>query len=125
MSALLLYDGDCGFCSACIAWMVSRTAPSADVEAWQVRDLGALGLTEQECAEMVQWIGPRSERASGAEALARFLLTGNARGRVLGRALCFPIIRSAARHVYRVVASNRYRLPANTCSIARSHESMN
>ena len=54
---VLIFDGDCGFCSTCVR-IAQRILP-ADVKAvpWQrVPDLGAYGLTPDEAAASVQWV---------------------------------------------------------------------
>lgn len=52
---VLLYDGDCGFCTSC-AHFLERIGPDADIVPWQFADLGALGITEQQASDAVQWV---------------------------------------------------------------------
>ena len=121
--ATFLYDGDCAFCSSC-ARFIERWVPTpADVQAWQLTDLAALGLTDAECDEAVQWVsidadGGRTS-ASGPGAIAALLRSSRRRGlgrlwRGLGRLLDSRLALTAARPLYRWVARNRHRMPGGS-----------
>lgn len=114
-----VYDGDCGFCTACARFVERRVPTDARILPWQVTDLAALGLRAEECAEAVQWVGAGGRRAAGPDAIA-WLLAGSTRPwRALGRLLRLPAVRALAWPVYRWVARNRHRLPGGTPACAR------
>ena len=130
MRPTFVFDGDCAFCSTCARFIERRIHTPALVEAWQRLDLAALGLTADECADAVQWVGDEGETAAGPAAIARLLrraegpsgyLLWRAAGAVLGTrpalALAWP--------AYRWVARNRYRLPGGTaaCALPRRPDS--
>ena len=52
---LLVFDGDCGFCTTA-ARFGQRRLRLEHVEPWQFIDLDALGLTEAQCLQAVQWV---------------------------------------------------------------------
>jgi predicted DCC family thiol-disulfide oxidoreductase YuxK len=110
---LLLYDGDCGFCTTC-ARVLERIGPDAEIVAWQLADLAGLGITEEQAAAAVQWIGTDGQVRSGHEAIAAVLGTAGPIWRIAGRTLLLPGISWLAAKVYRLVADNRYRLPGGT-----------
>ncbi len=117
---VLVYDGDCGFCTTC-AHALERIGPDAEIVAWQLTDLAALGITEEQAVEAVQWVGRDGTVYSGHEAIASALISAGGIWRIAGRATLLPGISSIAALVYRLVAANRYRLPGGTpaCAVTR------
>lgn len=110
---LLVFDGACAFCARC-ARVLERIGPEAEIVAWQHADLAALGLTEEQAIEAVQWVQPDGPIRSGHEAIAAALCAAGGAWRIAGRVLLLPGISSVAARVYRLVAANRSRL---RCSI--------
>ncbi|HLM65433.1 MAG TPA: DCC1-like thiol-disulfide oxidoreductase family protein [Acidimicrobiales bacterium] len=111
---VFLFDGDCAFCSQCARFIERRIPTGADVEPWQFADLAALGVTQAEAEEAVQWIAPDGTVAAGPEAIARLLVDAGSFWRPLGRLLDLRPMRWAAWPVYRLVSRNRHRLPGGT-----------
>ncbi|WP_081982976.1 thiol-disulfide oxidoreductase DCC family protein [Streptacidiphilus albus] len=123
---VLLFDGDCAFCSSSVRFAERRL----DADRWeavpfQFADLDALaaftgGLVSPERAEHeVLWITPTGRVYGGAQAAARLLLrTRRPLWSVLGALLTLPLLRQAAAGVYRVVAVNRHRMPGGTAACA-------
>jgi predicted DCC family thiol-disulfide oxidoreductase YuxK len=116
--ATLVYDGDCGFCTRCVGLIPAGVARSAVVVPYQRADLAALGLSAERCASAVQWVGADGARGSGADAIARLLISGGGFWRPVGAALLTPPLSWLAALVYRVVAANRMRLPGGTPACA-------
>jgi predicted DCC family thiol-disulfide oxidoreductase YuxK len=117
---VLVYDGDCGFCTTCVR-VLERIGPDAEIVAWQLTDLAALGMTEEQAADAVQWVQIDGTVRSGHEAIAAVLSTAGRIWRIVGRSLLLPGISSMAARAYRLVANNRYRLPGGTpaCAVTR------
>jgi predicted DCC family thiol-disulfide oxidoreductase YuxK len=113
----LVYDGDCAFCSSS-ARLLEKIGPKAELVAWQQTDLNALGLTEDEAAAAVQWVGVDGAIRSGHEAIAAALDTAGGVWALAGRALLLPGISPIAAVAYRLVAANRHRLPGGTPACA-------
>ncbi len=109
-AGLLIYDGDCGFCTATARWVQRRLPDGSHVVASQEADLGVLGLTAEDVARSAWWIGidgvPLDEHRSMAGALRAM----GGLWSVLGRLLTFGPISPLAGFVYRRVAANRYRI---------------
>ncbi|MEU0717260.1 DUF393 domain-containing protein [Streptomyces lavendulocolor] len=115
---VLVYDGDCGFCSACVAFVERRLRPDCVVVPWQSADLPALGVTPERAGHEVLWVTPPGRVYGGAEAVAKILLRAGGVWAPPGALLLLPPVRWAAHGVYRLVADNRHRLPGGTGSCA-------
>lgn len=124
--SLLVYDGDCAFCSTSVRWLEDHFPDSFAARPYQRTDLAALGLTEVEAHAKLQWIGevslPTTTRAQGARAVGALLrrggtTTGGVSGalwRGLGALPSIPPASWVAAAIYVVVAKNRHRLPGGT-----------
>ena len=118
MTATLVYDGDCGFCTSSVRW-VTRLHLGVDVVIpWQQADLGALGLTQPQCEAKVQWVGDDGRVSDGHRALARLLLRSALPWRAVGVLLLVPPVSWLAAGLYSVIAANRTRLPGGTPACA-------
>jgi len=115
---VLLYDGDCAFCTWC-AGLLEKIGPKAEIVAWQLTDLAELGVTEAQATAAVQWVEVDGTIRSGHEAIAATLNSAGGIWRIIGRALLLPGVSPIAAKVYRLVADNRYRLPGSTPACAR------
>jgi GNAT superfamily N-acetyltransferase/predicted DCC family thiol-disulfide oxidoreductase YuxK len=103
---MLLYDGDCRFCATSASWLHRHARGSAEVRPWQQADLLGLGVSAEDCAKAVQWIG-NGQRAEGPGALAAYLESGTGAWRATGRVLSLPVAQSVAWPVYRWLAPHR------------------
>ena len=114
---MLIYDGDCGFCTAAANWFDDRVDPDTNVQPWQALDLVALGLTVDDVSSAAYWLEPSGELQRGHRAVAASLRALGGGWAVAGRAIAVPPISWLAAGVYRAIAANRHRLPGATCSI--------
>ena len=117
---VLVYDGDCGFCTTCVH-LLERIGPDAEIVAWQLTDLAELGITERQAADAVQLVQIDGAVRTGHEAVAAVLSTAGRIWKIAGRALLLPGISSIAARAYGLIADNRYRLPGGTpaCAVTR------
>ena len=108
--AVLVFDGDCGFCT----WSADRlrrwSTSGLHVVAWQDADLDRLGLTPAQCAEAVQLVAG-AQRFSGGQAVGQALVRCRQPARAAGAVVLLPPLAPLVSRVYRLVAANRYRLP--------------
>jgi len=116
---VLLYDGDCAFCSSCARLVESRIRPRATVVPFQLADLDELGVTEEQAAEALQWVGVDGTVRSGHEAVAAMLDSAGRIWRALGRFLLLPGVAGLAAAAYELIAANRHRLPGGTPACKR------
>ena len=107
----LIYDGDCGFCTATARWAERRLSDDYRVVASQQADLGGLGLTEEDVARSAWWIDPDGARSDEHRCIAKALRAMRAPWPALGRLLALGPISPLAGWTYRFVAGNRNRLP--------------
>ncbi|NSC21973.1 DUF393 domain-containing protein [Streptomyces albus subsp. chlorinus] len=112
--ALLVYDGDCGFCTTAVRFAERRVRPRCRTVPWQEADLVTLGVTRERAEREVLWVTPDGTVRGGAQAVAAALLSAGGAWSVAGTLLRLPLLRRIADVVYRVVAANRHRLPGGT-----------
>ena len=117
---VLVFDGDCGFCTTAAHWIQTRIPETIAVQPSQRLDLAASGLTQDDVTTAV-WLvrfdsgGSPVERHRGHVAIAEVLQLSTSRllggaGRLLGLRVVAPI----GRLGYSLVARNRHRLPGST-----------
>jgi len=116
--AVLVYDGDCGFCLKTANW-ISRKWPEGDlalVVPWQslTSEMTRAPLPNADDLKSAAWWIEMDRQESGSRAVAHALLAANAPWSLLGRLLLTPPVSWIARQGYRVVARYRYRLPGGT-----------
>lgn len=117
-----MFDGDCSFCTSCAQFIERRIPSHAIVIPWQFADLNALGLTQEQAEEAVQWVAGDGTIASGPDAIALLLRDAGRFWVVPGRALQLGPVKFAAWPAYRWVAKHRHLLPGGTvaCSLPQA-----
>jgi len=142
---LLIFDGDCGFCTTSARWAERRIADSVAVVPWQSVNLDAFGLTQDDVTTAMYWVDGsqrphRGHRGVGfvLRAIAAHYQTRSARHALqsppasaltrtryrligwlarIGALLCLaPGTSIVADYAYRLVARNRHRLPGATAA---------
>jgi AcrR family transcriptional regulator len=114
-----VFDGDCAFCTSCARLAEKRIRSEAVIVAWQFADLAELGVTKEQAADAVQWVGVDGAVHSGHEAVAAMLISAGPISRLIGRLLILPGIASVSARAYALVAANRHRLPGGTPACKR------
>jgi len=111
---LLIFDGDCSFCTSSAQWLEHRLPSTAHVEPWQRLDLATFHLTERDVSTAAYWVdeGGRSHR--GHRAIAKALAAAGGRWKAVGIVLQIPPLSWIAALGYVVIAKNRHRLPGGT-----------
>jgi predicted DCC family thiol-disulfide oxidoreductase YuxK len=114
---VLIYDGDCGFCTSVAAGISRRWAVPATAVAWQSLGedgLAELGLTPEAAQQAAWWVDGDGRRFRGHLAVAKALLAARGWRRVAGAAIRVPPVSWAAAVGYRLVVRFRHRLPGST-----------
>lgn len=111
----LIFDGDCAFCTSCANFAAERLDRSIAVEPWQRLNLAAFGLTEADVTTAVYWVDA-SGTYRGHLGVARCCRAMGKLWPVLGRLIEFPLIRPIAGVMYRVIATNRHKMPGGTAA---------
>ena len=118
MVPLLIFDGDCGFCTASVNVIRRFIRPRCDIEPWQRTDITTFGLTEADCTEAVQFVDATEGVTSGSRAVMAMLRTAPQPWPLVGVIGDLPGIAFVADRAYRWIAKNRYRLPGSTPACA-------
>lgn len=119
---VLLYDGDCAFCTTSVDLLRRHVRPPVEFLPWQHVDLATYGVTEAQVTTAIEWIGPDGGRFTAAQAFAAVLRAAGGWWWPLGAALRLPVVRQVAALAYRLIAANRHRLPGGTpaCALPRT-----
>ncbi|WP_436788271.1 thiol-disulfide oxidoreductase DCC family protein [Yinghuangia sp. YIM S10712] len=115
---VLVFDGDCGFCSKSVELLERWVDPDVEITAWQFADLDELGVTPERAAHEVLLVTPTGEVHGGAAAFAKLLAFERGVWSVPGAVMQIPPIDLLAAKAYRLVADNRYKLPGGTPACA-------
>lgn len=115
---VLIFDGDCGFCTHVARRIEARwpEASAASAVASQSLDndtLASLGLRRSQVAEAAWWVDAQGTHG-GDRAVAAALVEAGGWLALLGRFLGLPGIAQLAPPGYRLVAKYRHRLPGAT-----------
>ncbi|WP_433324015.1 thiol-disulfide oxidoreductase DCC family protein [Spirillospora sp. CA-294931] len=115
---VLVYDGDCGFCTSSVRFLERRVPTEARVVPFQFADLDALGTTAERAEYEVLWVDRKGRVFGGAQAVSRLLTGAGGLWRLLGAVIRVPPVRWVAQGVYRLIARNRHRMPGGTAACA-------
>jgi uncharacterized protein YbjT (DUF2867 family)/predicted DCC family thiol-disulfide oxidoreductase YuxK len=116
-AAVLVFDGDCGFCTTAAYWAQKRFHNGERAEAWQMLGdhvLESFGLSVNDVQQAAWWVDADGTRERGHRAAGRALQADGGWRRVLGWFVLSPPTSWLAASVYRVVVRWRYRLPGGT-----------
>jgi predicted DCC family thiol-disulfide oxidoreductase YuxK len=116
-ASLLVYDGDCSFCSSSARWIAARWQGPEQAVAWQhlsadQRERLGLSLDDVRCAAW--WVDRDGRRSRGHVAIARALRAAPGWPSIVGRILLIPPFRWLAAATYPLIARWRHRLPGGT-----------
>jgi predicted DCC family thiol-disulfide oxidoreductase YuxK len=111
---ILIFDGDCSFCTTSATWIEHRVPNDVRVEPWQRLDLAALGLTEADVTTAAYWVDERGQKYRGHRSIAKALIAAGGAWKPVGVLLLIPPLSWLAAVGYLLVAKNRHRLPGGT-----------
>ena len=113
---LLVYDGDCSFCTSCVRWITAHWNGPQRAVAWQhldADDLDRIGLTLDDVRRASWWVDSTRGRSRGHLAIAHALRAAHGWPSV-GGLMLVPPLRWLAAGVYLLIARWRHRLPGGT-----------
>lgn len=113
-SGILVYDGDCGFCTKSVEWLARRNLLGYPAKPWQSFDQGDLPVTPEVLQTQVVLDRTGHAPLGGADAFAACAKASSSPWRWVGGIMALPVVRSLAQAVYRAVARNRYRMPGSS-----------
>jgi predicted DCC family thiol-disulfide oxidoreductase YuxK len=118
-TALLIYDGDCGFCTSAARW--SAQGWHGQERAVSFQELGAvgleaLGLSVAQAEQAAWWVDESGSLFRGHRAIGASLVASGGRRAMVGHAISTPPLSWVAAVGYRVVVRYRHRLPGATAA---------
>jgi predicted DCC family thiol-disulfide oxidoreductase YuxK len=119
---ILIFDGDCAFCTSSAQWLQRRLKSGVAVEPWQYVDLALYGTDSHRAQHEVLWVDYSGRLYGGAQAIAQSLIDGGGGWGAAGQMMTVPPVRWVAAGVYRLVANNRDRMPGGTPACAARPE---
>ncbi len=114
---LLVFDGDCGFCTFSAEWVARGWPPGPRAVAWQhlgADGLKAVGLTPAQAQEAVWWVDGMGHLFKGHRAVGKSLTAGRGPKRAVGIMISLAPLSWVAAAVYPLIVRYRYRLPGGT-----------
>ena len=111
---MLVYDGDCGFCTRTAEWAEARLPEGTTVQPYQWLDLEPLGLTPDDGKRAAWWVDGEGRRHRGHRVAGHALVAMGGFWRVPGALMLVPPFSWLAAGGYALVARFRYRLPGGT-----------
>lgn len=123
---VLVFDGDCGFCTSAARWAERGFRHGERAEPWQLLGaevLGTFGLSVEDVQQAAWWVDIDGTRERGHRAAGRALRAGGGWRRGFGGLVLTPPASWLSAGVYRLVVRWRYRLPGGTpaCSVDASN----
>jgi predicted DCC family thiol-disulfide oxidoreductase YuxK len=118
---VLIFDGDCGFCTTWVNILRDRLPWFPEVQPWQWADLDTLGLTPDDVRDFAWYVTPKHSYA-GAMCFAALLRAQPRIGlRFAGHLLATPPFSIVAALGYNFIARYRHVLPGGTpaCALPR------
>lgn len=111
---VLIFDGDCGFCTTTANYIVKHSKTPVTAHAWQLVDVTEYGVLQPQAQQRVYMID-QGHAYGGHEAFAHILRLQN---NVLLSAIAFvmvvPPVCWLSRIAYSLVARFRHKLPGGT-----------
>ena len=121
---VLIFDGDCGFCTSAANFVVTRSSGTIEAFAWQLTDVTKLGLTETQTAARVYFVAG-GESFGGHLAFAQVLwVQRNWLLKSLGWLFTVPPFCWIGSIGYALVARFRHRLPGGTPACATNQKNI-
>lgn len=111
--SVLIFDGDCAFCSSSARLLKKLTKNRIAVEPFQFLQLADYDLNQELTSKAVYYV-TKTETFVAARAIARALIDSRTPWAIAGFFMNLPVVVSFAELVYYWVAKNRHKLPGGT-----------
>jgi predicted DCC family thiol-disulfide oxidoreductase YuxK len=112
--ALLIFDGDCGFCTSSANYVTRKAKGKIEAHPWQFLNLAEHNLTQEQAEAKVQLIR-HGKIYSGHEAFVQFIQIAGPKGlRTISRLALVKPFSFLAAGCYWLVARYRHKLPGGT-----------
>jgi predicted DCC family thiol-disulfide oxidoreductase YuxK len=108
---VLLFDGECGFCTRIVEEATQRLAADVDYLPFQTAPLVSYGVSTAEARHSLQWVAVDGRIGHGSDAVARLLIASGGAWPRLGRLLLAPPFSFVAAGCYWLIARFRGHIP--------------
>ncbi len=111
---VLIFDGDCGFCTTTANYIVKRSKTPILAHAWQLIDVTEYGILQPQAQKRV-YVIDEGHAFGGHEAFAQLLrLQKNPLLTAIAWVMVVPPVCWLSRIAYALVARYRHKLPGGT-----------
>lgn len=111
---VLIFDGDCGFCTTTANLIREKSSTPIEIHPWQFIDVTKYGLTQAQTMDKV-FVVEGVKTFGGHRAFAKILLLqNNPLIKLVGALIMYTPLAWLARPGYRLVAKYRHKLPGGT-----------
>lgn len=122
---LIIYDGDCGFCTKSLKTLgnaLGSKAPKA--LPYQVLEISRFGITAIEARKEMKYIDIHGKIWGGAAAFRRVFYDSKGSWRLVAYFMALPLIKQLSVLTYRLIAGNRHNMPgaSSSCSLPSDEE---
>jgi predicted DCC family thiol-disulfide oxidoreductase YuxK len=112
---ILIYDGECGFCTRAAQFLSQRFRQTSNATARSYQFLGEVGLAQfglriEDAKRCAWWVTPMGETLGAHRAMAAALATTTGPLHLVGVLIDNVTLRPLSRAVYLLVAKNRRHL---------------
>ncbi|MEM9200119.1 MAG: DCC1-like thiol-disulfide oxidoreductase family protein [Actinomycetota bacterium] len=111
---LLIFDGDCGFCTTSAGWIERRLPDQVRVAPWQILDIETYGLSEDDVTTAAYWVDDDGMTHRGHLGIGRSLIAAGGVWQVPGQLIVRPPVSWLAKPIYGWIAKNRHKMPGAT-----------
>ena len=116
--ALLIFDGDCSFCTTWVNRLESVLPVFPATTPWQWIDISEYALTADDVENYAWVVTPRGQYAGHLAASALLRMQPRFALRFLGHLIATPPVSWLAAAAYTWISKNRHRLPGGTPACA-------
>ena len=111
---VLIFDGDCGFCTTTANYIVKKSKSPIVAHAWQLIDVTEYGILQPQAQQRVYMVD-NGHAYGGHEAFAHILrLQKNVLLSAIAFVMVVPPVCWLSRVAYALVAKYRHKLPGGT-----------
>jgi predicted DCC family thiol-disulfide oxidoreductase YuxK len=108
---VLVFDGDCGFCTACVKWGFKNFSVMPESVAFQLANLDLLGLSRPEVERAVYLVTPEKKLAGHLAVAGLLNMQPQFGWRFLGSIMSFWLYSPLFALGYRLVVRFRHLMP--------------
>jgi len=118
----LIYDGECGICTALARWALKKSNGGFVIEPYQTTDLWAISLSYEQAEKSAAFVNGSSMKVyRNARSIFETMKYLGFPFNIMAFFLANPVASSLAYPIYRLVANNRrwisIKLGYNACKI--------